>query len=199
MKVKRTWLVLLLLAMILIGFFSCQKEETKIFESARLGCNLSCTDYEILQDQYVRPGADGAYNSYFEWRITNPCPGNGKNGTLQDLSHWSFTPGNCLVGNPEALLEAWVDTISGNGTAWVQVPVPLIAVDPSCSEVPVVKFNYGTKRNKTSYYRLVVRGAPNGFWVSGPTTVYFKSGVNTGCCSLQSNILGIGCIFYFPT
>jgi hypothetical protein len=197
---------MLFVAIMVLSIFSCKKEllpvEAKNFEQATMkveNCNFTCADYEILQDSYVRTGA-GVYNSYFEWRVTNPCPGNGKNGSLQNLSHWSFTPSECLMTNPGAVISAWIDTSSGNGSAWVQVPVPPIAPDPSgCSSVPVMKFNYGTKGSKTSYYRLVLAGTQNSFWVSGLTTIYFKSGTNTGCCDLPNSPAGVGCLFVIPT
>lgn len=196
MKKSYFWHRLLFVAVIISNVFGCRKNTPELSLKTGPGCGLSCVDYEILQDASLQQDQNGNWNTVFVWRVTNPCPGNGKNGTLQNLSHWSFTPSQCF--NPEVVLGAWVDTTSGNGTAWMQVPVPQVAVDPSCANVPVVKWNYGTKGNRTSYYKLILQGQPNGFWVSAQTTLYFKSGSNTGCCS-KLGAEGVGCLFIFPT
>jgi hypothetical protein len=168
---------------------SCEKDDILSTESisTRAVCNYSCTDYTIdLTVDYSTPGT-----SIFTWSITNPCPGNGKNGTIQDLSHWDFDPGACLDANWQDVVEAYVNI----GAGWNQIlPLPYIQSDPSlkkqnCFGNDVFKFDYGTTGSVTSYYRLVLMG----HWGTGPLNIWYKSGKNTGCCNALIEGKGIGC------
>ena len=168
---------------------SCEKDDILSTEplSTRAVCNYSCSDYTLdLVVDYSTPG-----QTIFTWAITNPCPGNGKNGTIQDLSHWNFDPGACLDANWQDVVEAHVNM----GAGWNQIlPLPYIQPDASlkkqnCYGNDVFKFNYGTSGNVTTYYKLVLMGQ----WSTGPLNVWYKSGKNTGCCNTTLEGKGIGC------
>ncbi len=71
------------------------------------------------------------------WSVRNPNPGNGLNGTVQDLSHWGMQFGDCFL---------WSDVvgaaISRNGNNWANF-TPRYEVDPSqdCVTTTVLKFD----------------------------------------------------------
>ena len=183
-------------ALLAIAFFSCQKETTssasnELSASARKTptTSASCSDYVVTLaavDYTSEPG-----HSIFTWSIQNPAPGNGSNGTLQNLSHWDFVPSECLEDN-------WQDVLSASynqGAGWVTIsPLPTIEPDPSlvkfgCTSGDVFKFNQGTNGSAITQYRMVLTG----HWGTGDMTVFFKSGTNTGCCSTTLTGKGIGC------
>ncbi len=123
-------------------------------------------------------------NGQYEWiwSVTNPKPGNGKNGTVQDLSHWGITLGTCATITNVVKAE-----FSGDGEHWTSF-TPQYKQDKSqdCHTSPLLKFDFGTSGSKTSYYRLVLNvNVP-----SGKVTGLFKSGTNTGCGTFE--ICGIG-------
>jgi hypothetical protein len=179
-----------------LAFFSCQKESSssaanELSTMARKPTgttNANCYDYNVnLSVDYTsEPG-----HSIFTWSIQNPAPGNGSNGTLQNLSHWDFVPSDCLDDN-------WQDVLSASynqGAGWVAItPLPTIEPDPSlvkfgCTSGDVFKFDQGTTGSAITQYRIVM----NGHWGTGDMTVFFKSGTNTGCCTKTITAGGIGC------
>lgn len=109
----------------------------------------------------------------WKWKVTNPNPGNGNGGTIQNLSHWGFTPGGCL-STSDIVSAAY----SSNNTNWTSFN-PSIQPDPSqsCSTGNVLKFDFGSNGSATSYYRLVV----NRHFTEGTVQAYYKSGNRTGC------------------
>ncbi len=117
------------------------------------------------------------------WSVQNPNPGNGSNGTAQNLSHWGMQLGTCVP---------WSSVVgaaySGNGIGWITF-TPSYHTDPSqnCMTTPVLKFDFGTSGGAKSYYKLIVNQDFPPAWVPG----YYKSGANTGCCIF--NFDGIGC------
>jgi hypothetical protein len=117
------------------------------------------------------------------WSVQNPNPGNGTNGTVQNLSHWGMQFGACFD---------WASVVSaaysGDGSNWTSF-TPSYSVDPSqgCLTTPILKFDYGTTGSQRSYYKLVV----SHLYVSGASIGYFKSGNNTGCCTFS--FPGIAC------
>jgi len=118
------------------------------------------------------------------WSVQNTNPGNGNNGTAQDLSNWGFAFGACVTASN--LVNAGY---SQNGTDWTNFN-PQIAIDPSqtCFTRPVVKFEFETTGSQKSWYRLVInKNLPVNNNVSG----YFKSGSRTGCGTFS--FPGIGC------
>lgn len=189
--------ILLLAGMGLSMFYlGCQKEirnEKKDAPAASLNaepnvvnCALSCPDYDVtLQRTY----ANG--QTTFIWSITNPCPGNGTNGTLQNLSHWVMNPSQCLAERISDVQEMAYNM--GNG--WIVIdPLPGIANDNSminqgCNAINVLKFNAGTSGSTPTQYRMVI----NGNWGTSGLTGFFKSGNTTGCCSMSFAGIGVGC------
>ena len=119
------------------------------------------------------------------WTVTNPAPGNGMNGTTQDMSHWGF-PLNACVDATTVVGAAY----STDGTNWNSF-TPDIQVDPSqpCMTSPVLKFNYGTSGGAPTYYR-VYTSVP--YEIDEAAQAYYKSGSNTGCCVFGFDGMGCG-------
>lgn len=117
------------------------------------------------------------------WSVQNSNPGNGSNGTVQNLSHWGMQFGACM-----AISSVVGAAYSGDGSNWTSFS-PSYQVDPSqgCMTTPVLKFNYGTTGSVKSYYKLII----NTEMPTGTSTAYYKSGSNTGCCTFS--FTGIGC------
>jgi hypothetical protein len=117
------------------------------------------------------------------WSVQNTNPGNGRNGTVQDLSNWGMPLGFCV--NWASVVGA---AYSADGDNWTSF-TPEYAVNPSqgCLTVPVVKFDFGTTGMAKSYYRLVV----DQYYDISDVLGYYKSGSNTSCCTFS--FMGIGC------
>ncbi len=117
------------------------------------------------------------------WSIRNNNPGNGNNGTAQDLSNWGMQLGTCVD---------WTSVLgagySADGANWT-VFTPSYLVNPSqgCLTTPVLKFDFGTSGSAKSYYRLIV----NQDYEEGYVLGYYKSGSKTDCCTI--NFIGMGC------
>jgi hypothetical protein len=117
------------------------------------------------------------------WSVQNPNPGNGSNGTVQNLSHWGMQLNACF--NLGSMVTA---AYSADGNNWTYF-TPVYQTDPSqaCMTTPVLKFDFGTEGSNKSYYKLVVRN----YYPIGSGPAYYKSGVTTGCCTFYFS--GIGC------
>ncbi len=117
------------------------------------------------------------------WSVQNSNPGNGNNGTIQDLSHWGMQFRSCFIWS--SVVSA---AYSGNAITWTSF-TPEYRTDPSqnCLTTPVLKFDFGTTGSAKSYYKLVVSQD----YPAGSVPGYYKSGANTGCCIF--NFTGIGC------
>src|SRR5262245_6617411 len=79
-------------------------------------------------------------NDVWTWTLQNTNPGNGSNGTLQNVSHWDLP----LCPAAEAALVS--AEYSFDGINWVSVPIEMER-DPSirvCTTTDVLKFNAGT-------------------------------------------------------
>jgi hypothetical protein len=148
----------------------------------------SCLNYQISLTR------DFSVNkTTFIWTIVNPNPGNGNNGTTQDLSHWSFVPG-CPGSN--GLEQNWSDLLSASysldgGITWITItPTPILKPDPSqtCSNANVFKFDIGTSGSTPTKYRIVLMGK---YAQDANNFAIFKSGARTGCCT--RTVPGIGC------
>ncbi|MBL7729586.1 MAG: hypothetical protein JNM88_00290 [Chitinophagaceae bacterium] len=128
-----------------------------------------------------RSQVNGAWE--WVWSVQNSNPGNGSNGTVQDLSHWGMQFGPCV--NVTSISGA---AYSADGVNWTSF-APAYQADGSqaCMSTPVLKFDYGTTGGAKSYYKLVFN--TNYSEVSAPG--YYKSGNNTGCCTF--NFTGVGC------
>ena len=147
--------------------------------TARIASASVCSAYIISLESITQNGA----NWEWIWSVQNPNPGNGNNGTVQNLSHWGMQFGSCFI---------WSSVVgaaySSNGNAWTSF-TPVYTVDPSqsCMTTPVLKFDFGTTGNTPSYYKLVLNQNLQPGYVPG----YFKSGSRTGCCTF--NFMGVGC------
>lgn len=121
-------------------------------------------------------------NYEWVWSVANPNPGNGTNGTLQNLSHWSLAISDLITAQNIVGV-----AYSTDGINWVPLPVHF-AIDKSqeCYKGTVLKFDYGTTGSAPTYYQLVVNQEfPTGFSLAN-----FKSGNKTGC--YNAPVMGIG-------
>ena len=111
------------------------------------------------------------------WAVTNPNPGNGDNGTLQDVSHWSI-PLSPLAEAALVSAEYSFDQIT-----WVSVSIQMDR-DPTlklCTKEDVLKFDVGTKGGEPTYYRITFdRGFTTNAWASS----YIKTGGGRNGCNL---------------
>lgn len=112
----------------------------------------------------------------FEWTwvLTNPNPGDGQNGTLQDVSHFSIA----LNAAAEAALVS--AEYSFDGITWISIPITLER-DPAirlCTSNDVLKFDAGTVGSEPTYYRATFNQE---FSANPYATSWIKSGARTGC------------------
>ncbi len=186
-QLKFPMMAFLFAGLFTLAFLGCKKEKNDPSVTSDAGKpsggSESCTGYEVtLSSSY-----DGV-NTTFTWKIVNPKPGNGSNGTIQNLSHWTFDATGCLE-------TYWASVISasykyGDAAEFTLIsPTPQIKPDPSqkCTTANVFKFDFGTSATTATYYQLVLSGN----WSTAKHTAYFKSGTNTGCCSKEVD--GVGC------
>ena len=112
----------------------------------------------------------------FEWTwvLTNPNPGSGTDGTLQDVSHFSIA----LNAAAEAALVS--AEYSFDGITWVSVPIQ-VDRDPAirqCTTTDVLKFDAGTVGEEPTYYRA---SFSEEFSANPYATSWIKTGARTGC------------------
>jgi len=124
-------------------------------------------------------------NYEWTWSLTNPNPGNGNNGTLQDLSHWDLALGEFAESR---LVSA---AYSHDGVNWTNSTIE-VERDPSirfCTGSDVLKFNTGSTGSEPVYFRATVSADfdTNPFATSWVKTgggqqgcnMYFYSGMGT--------------------
>jgi hypothetical protein len=135
----------------------------------------------------ITDNGDGTWT--WIWSVLNPNPGNGTNGTVQDLSHWNITLG---CAQPDDIVSASKST---DGATWEVNYVPRYEVDPSqdCYTDSVYKFDLGTRNNIKTYYQLTVN---KNFSVDSNVLAVYKSGRTTGCGTF--NFPGFGCPIVTP-
>ncbi|MFM6976966.1 MAG: hypothetical protein ACKOW2_09000 [Sphingobacteriaceae bacterium] len=154
---------------------------TSIIPASTLPSTSTSSPYLVTLESIVNNG-DGTYT--WIWSVQNPNPGNGSGGTVQDLSHWNITLGEC------AKME---DIVSGatstDGSTWTSF-VPLNRIDPSqdCYTDTVLKFDVGTRDTIKTFYQLTVN---QNFSINDSVTAVYKSGRNTGCGTFVFS--GFGC------
>jgi hypothetical protein len=177
---------------------SCQRNSSDYLSVAKQEKPITITDQAVVLANRSAPQGScnpDAYTIALEsktlvdgnwewvWSIQNLNPGNGSNGTSQDLSNWGMPLGFCV---------SWESVVgagySANGSNWTNF-TPTYEVNPSqgCLTMPVIKFDYGTTGSAKSYFRLVVNRDYN----QSSTLGYYKSGRNTSCCTF--NFTGMGC------
>ena len=134
------------------------------------------TNVDAYSIQLLSNGTDESRGGVQEWTwvLTNPNPGNGTNGTLQNVSHFDIA----LNAEAEAALVS--AEYSFDGITWVSVPTEVVR-DPSirnCTKVDVLKFNAGTVGDQPTYYRATFSQT----FSSNPySTSWINSGSRTGC------------------
>jgi hypothetical protein len=114
----------------------------------------------------------------WSWSVSNPNPGNGSNGTLQDISHWSM-PLNAAA--EAALISAFY---SYDGVTWYSTS-PTVDRDPSikqCTSTDVLKFDIGTSGAAPTYYRACYNGD---FAINPFATSWVKTGGGQQGCNLN--------------
>lgn len=120
-----------------------------IFSSFNQNSKIAAVDsYVINLESKTQDGS----NYVWEWKLYNPNPGNGSDGTLQDVSHWDIP----LSAAAEAALISAEYSTDG-GITWIPVS-PEMDRDPSvrlCCQYDVLKFNVGTTGTDANLYRLV--------------------------------------------
>lgn len=132
------------------------------------------TAYVVTLESITQVGS----NYEWVWSIQNPNPGNGSNGTIQNLSHWDITLGECLE---------FSDIVSGatstDNITWTSF-TPSYQQDMSMQNFcnvntdSVIKFDVGTSGTAKTYCKLVIS---KNLSVDMDALAYYKSGVNTGC------------------
>jgi hypothetical protein len=199
MKTLRLPLLALMATLFIVA--SCQKNSKEELQtlSSKETINVPNSEQQTLSARQVAPSGACNSNAYIVtleshnivngnwewiWSVQNSNPGNGSNGTVQDLSHWGMQFGSCFNWN--SVVSA---AFSGDGITWITF-IPSYQIDPSqsCMTTQVLKFDFGTTGNTKSYYKLIV----NQNFAVGNITAYYKSGRNTGCCIFSFN--GIGCL-----
>ena len=183
---------ILMLAATLSVLSSCDKVATEPVASLAMN---GCTDVKKMTIDGTSTSSTSPYSVHISdlnkvsgnyvwiWAIKNNNPGNGKDGTVQDLSHWGIDLGSCIkLGD---IVEA---AYSNDKINWKKF-TPKFEVDKSqgCSDSKFLKFDFGTEGSKTSYYKLII--TKNVTHVD--RKAIYKSGKNTGCGVFET--CGFGC------
>jgi hypothetical protein len=131
-------------------------------------------------------GKEQIGNNYqWTWSVLNPLPGNGSNGTLQNISHWSLP----LCPLAEAAIVS--AEYSYDQVNWTSVSIDMER-DPSirvCTTTDVLKFNTGTSGTAPLYCRITF----NKDFILNPFAVsYIKTGGGLQGCNVYL-YSGIGC------
>jgi hypothetical protein len=111
------------------------------------------------------------------WELVNPNPGNGDNGTLQDVSHWDMA----LPAAAEAALVA--AEYSRDGNSWHSISIEMDR-DPSiraCTSIDVLKFPVSTNGSQPVYFRCTFNQKFN---YNAWATSYIKTGGGREGCNL---------------
>jgi len=179
------WIILLALFA-----FGCQRETKALPEinsSGQTGskpvapttCNSNAYTITLESRTLV------AGNWEWVWSVFNPNPGNGLNGTVQDMSHWGMQFSTCF--NWEHVAGA---AYSFDGITWTTF-TPAYVTDPSqaCVTTPVLKFAAGTSGGAKTYYKLVLT---MNYDPVNTAFGYYKSGSRMPCCTF--NFTGVGCL-----
>ena len=126
--------------------------------------------------QLLSNDANESRGGVYEWTwvLTNPNPGDGSDGTLQDVSHFSIA----LNAAAEAALVS--AEYSFDGISWTSVSIN-VDRDPAikqCTSVDVLKFDVGTSGTQPTYYRV---SFSEQFTQNPYATSWIKTGSRTGC------------------
>jgi hypothetical protein len=135
--------------------------------------SVKTANADAYQISLVSKSTEGT-NETWTWSLVNPNPGNGSNGTLQNVSHFDISLNSQAEGS---LVSA---EYSFDGITWVSVPIE-IERDPAiraCTTTDVLKFNAGTVGGEPTYYRATFTES---FSVNPYATSWINSGNRTGC------------------
>jgi len=138
------------------------------FTSAKKAANVDAYQISLI-DKSV-----SGTNETWTWSLVNPNPGNGLNGTLQNVSHFDIALSAAAEGS---MVSA---EYSFDGITWVSVPLE-VERDPAiraCTTTDVLKFNAGTVGSQPTYYRLTLGQQ---FDTNPYATSWINSGNRTGC------------------
>lgn len=158
------------LALSSAAIFGCQKTSMDEISTAQaLKAPATTSSNCGLYNVQVAKTYDAALDqTTFTWTLYNTAPGNGSNGTAQNLSHWDMP----LCERAATHLVS----ASINGVPFT----PTYVVDPSmsCVTTPVLKFNFGTTGTTANTYVVVLIGK---YSIDPNAIGYFKAG--TDCCT----------------
>ena len=144
--------------------------------SAFISKKAKATSVDSYQIVLVSKNVVGT-DSEWTWQVTNPNPGSGQDGTLQDISHWSVP----LNAEAEAALVS--AEYSYDGVNW-QAASTSVDRDPSirqCTSVDVLKYDAGTTGGNSTYYRATYAAD---FVVNPFATSWIKNGGGASGCNL---------------
>jgi hypothetical protein len=159
--------IVIAIAVASLATFSAFKSEKKAAPSPAVPYTIS-----KLSDNVSIGG--GLYQ--WTWQVNNPNPGNGSNGTLQDISHWSI-PFNAATEAALVSAEYSYDGVNWHSTS------PVMDRDPSirfCTGVDVLKFDIGTSGTAPTYYRVCLNQQ---FTVNAFAVSYIKTGGGQQGCN----------------
>ena len=192
MKHVEHWGMPLVMAIVLL--IGCQKSEKVALENRAAATTVSAvvtpvssecsTPYKIVLESVTKVGDTWEW----VWSVQNPNPGNGSNGTVQDLSHWVIRLGQCAT-----MADVIGAATSPDGITWTPF-VPTYETDNAilnfCSfdTDPVLKFDLGTTGGAKSYYKLVIS---KNLGVDLNGIAFYKSGNVTRCG--ETCFPGLGC------
>ena len=144
--------------------------------SAFISTKEEATSVDSYQIVLISKNAVGS-NHEWTWSVTNPNPGNGQDGTLQDVSHWS------VPLNPESEAALVSASWSADGVNWHAASTS-VDRDPSirqCTSVDVLKYDHGTTGGNSTYYRATFAAD---FVVNPFATSWIKNGGGQQGCNL---------------
>lgn len=133
------------------------------------------TNVDAYSIQLVSNSSDDSRGTYeWTWVLTNPNPGNGEDGTLQNVSHFDIA----LNAAAEAALVS--AEYSFDGITWISVSIEMER-DPAirqCTSTDVLKFDAGTVGDQPTYYRATF---DQEFSANPYATSWIKAGDRSGC------------------
>jgi hypothetical protein len=149
------------------------------FVAKKTPAKTTVESYQInLVNSTERVSSEGTPSgSVWEWTLTNPNPGNGDNGTLQDVSHFS------LPLSPDAEAALVSAEYSYDGITWTSVSI-VMDRDPGikvCTTNDVLKFDVGTTGSQPIYFKLTFS---EDFAVNPYAKSYIKTGGGRQGCNI---------------
>jgi hypothetical protein len=139
---------------------------------------IAATNTDAYTIALVSSSSDASRGLYeWTWTLSNPNPGDGNDGTLQDVSHWSISI------SPEAEAALISAEYSMDGITWTTVSTS-VDRDPGiklCTGTDVLKFDIGTTGTAPTYYRVTTS---QDFNINPYSTSWIKTGGGRQGCNL---------------